>query len=204
MIKSIIPLLCLLPVQALADGSRLVLGADCRSRDCVEMILNWGDEKPDYIAEPSPPHQKRYTFEVSGRLNGEDEARHEIEFAGYANGLNCSDFGQGNVAVQGIEEGRPILGNVQGSAGSHRWFARSRMPGLHSDRGHDVEETIEVLPLSLLGIIAGRLPAWHHRTVSQLRCRQQRLLEERRRSLSRVQTGRIDIRSGLGPMRRNG
>lgn len=79
------------------------------------MTLNWGPGKPEFeIGEPDPTQNAIYRFNVKGRLAGGAAQEYRLEFKAFVDGMECTDFGQGNVATVGFQNGRPILETDQG------------------------------------------------------------------------------------------
>lgn len=115
MIKLLVSILIILVSLPDSFSSDIILKNKCDQEICVEMTLNWGDKKPLFKkTDGKSISYSIYHFLVKGKLDGKQEQNHKVQFEAFIDGIDCSDFGQGSVAVLGLNKLNPILETSMG------------------------------------------------------------------------------------------
>jgi hypothetical protein len=82
------------------------------------MVLNLGSKLRDEVVvaeSTSAPGYTDFELSVQGRLPGESDGPYTLVFRGYTDGMECTDFGQGNVWVFGFTaRGHPVISTSLG------------------------------------------------------------------------------------------
>ena len=104
--------------ESLAPPLRLLNDCPDTQYTCVEMLLNLGDRlygkfdpyRDFQQGEMDKTGYSEFIIPVEGRLNGTDAGFYRLFFRAYTDGINCTDFGQGNVASLGFSVAEnPVL-----------------------------------------------------------------------------------------------